>query len=220
MLFAIVLGSVFVPATVLAVPLFLMLSQSGLSKTLLAVILPALVNPFGVYLMRIFAERSIPEELLDAARVDGAGEFRIFWTISFRLLAPGFVTVLLFAFVGAWNNYFLPLLVLSKSELFHGHRRPLQLERARGAARRGAGDLRAGGDRLGDRDPAGDGGLPLPAALLAGGVEVGQRARLSGPRRRAPASGLDCGRDTTLSISPGGCLHRPPHAWQPAGRVR
>src|SRR5262249_56142065 len=106
-LFAIVLGSVFVPATVLALPLFLIMSQTGLSASLLAVILPALVNPFGVYLMRIFAERSVPEELLDAARVDGAGEFRIFWTISLRLLAPGVVTVLLFSFVGAWNNYFL-----------------------------------------------------------------------------------------------------------------
>ncbi len=116
-LFAIVLGSVFVPATVLALPLFLMMNQTGLSATLLAVILPALVNPFGVYLMRIFAERSVPEELIDAARVDGAGEFRIFWTISFRLLAPGVVTVLLFSFVGAWNNYFLPLLVLNRSDL-------------------------------------------------------------------------------------------------------
>jgi multiple sugar transport system permease protein len=116
-LFAIVLGSVFVPATVLALPLFLMMNQTGLSATLLAVILPALVNPFGVYLMRIFAERSVPEELIDAARVDGAGEFRIFWTISFRLLAPGVVTVLLFSFVGAWNNYFLPLLLLNRSDL-------------------------------------------------------------------------------------------------------
>jgi len=55
---------------------------------------------------------------LDAARVGGAGDFRVFATIAFRLMAPGFVTVLLFAFVGAWNNYFLPLLVLSKSDLF------------------------------------------------------------------------------------------------------
>lgn len=116
-LFAIVLGSVFVPPTVLALPLYLMMSQSGLSNSLLAVILPALVNPFGIYLMRIFAERSIPEELIDAARVDGAGEFRIFATIALPLLAPGVVTVLLFSFVGAWNNYFLPLLILNKSEL-------------------------------------------------------------------------------------------------------
>jgi multiple sugar transport system permease protein len=117
-LFGIVLASVFVPLTVFAVPLFLMMSRSGLSNSLLAVILPGLVNPFGVYLMRIYAEGSISQDLIDAARVDGAGEFRIFIAIAFRLLAPGFVTVLLFAFVGAWNNYFLPLLLLSKSDLY------------------------------------------------------------------------------------------------------
>lgn len=118
LLFGIVLASVFVPLTVFAVPLFLMMSKSGLSNTLLAVILPALVNPFGVYLMRIYAEGAISQDLIDAARVDGAGEFRIFVTIAFRLLAPGFVTVLLFAFVGAWNNYFLPLLLLNRSDLY------------------------------------------------------------------------------------------------------
>ncbi len=118
LLFGIVLASVFVPATVFAVPLFLMMAKSGLSNTLLAVILPALVNPFGVYLMRIYAEQAVPPELIDAARVDGAGEFRIFATIVFRLIAPGYVTVLLFAFVGAWNNYFLPLLLLGRSDLY------------------------------------------------------------------------------------------------------
>lgn len=118
LLFAMILGSVFVPATILAVPLYFMLGQAGLANSLLAVILPALINPFGVYLMRIYAERAVPEELLDAARVDGAGEFRIFATIALRLLAPGLVTVLLFAFVGAWNNYFLPLLVLRDSTAY------------------------------------------------------------------------------------------------------
>lgn len=118
LLFAMILGSVFVPATILAVPLYFMLGQAGLANSLLAVILPALINPFGVYLMRIYAERAVPEELLDAARVDGAGEFRIFATIALRLLAPGLVTVLLFAFVGAWNNYFLPLLVLRDSSAY------------------------------------------------------------------------------------------------------
>jgi multiple sugar transport system permease protein len=118
LLFGLVLASVFVPGTVFAVPLFLMMSKSGLSNTLLAIILPSLINPFGVYLMRIYAEQAVSEDLIDAARVDGAGEFRIFVTIVFRLLAPGYVTVLLFAFVGAWNNYFLPLLLLSKSNLF------------------------------------------------------------------------------------------------------
>jgi multiple sugar transport system permease protein len=117
-LFGLILASVFVPATILAVPLYLLIGQTGLSNTLWAVILPALVNPFGVYLMRIYAERSVPEDLVDAARVDGAGEFRIFASIAFRLLAPAFVTVLLFAFVAAWNNYFLPLLVLRDSDVY------------------------------------------------------------------------------------------------------
>jgi multiple sugar transport system permease protein len=118
LLFGIVLASVFVPATVFAVPLFLLMSKSGLSNSLWAVILPSLINPFGVYLMRIYAEGAVSQDLIDAARVDGAGEFRIFVTIAFRLLAPGYVTVLLFAFVGAWNNYFLPLLLLSKPDLY------------------------------------------------------------------------------------------------------
>jgi multiple sugar transport system permease protein len=117
-LFAIVLASTFIPATVFAVPLFLLMSKTGLSNSLWAVILPALVNPFGVYLMRVYAEEAVPTDLIDAARVDGAGDFYIFYAIAFRMLAPGFVTVLLFAFVGAWNNYFLPLLLLSKSNLF------------------------------------------------------------------------------------------------------
>ncbi len=117
-LFGIVLASVFVPATVFAVPLFLMMSKSGLSNSLWAVILPSLVNPFGVYLMRMYADQAVPQDLIDAARADGAGEFRIFTTIAFRMLAPGYVTVLLFAFVGAWNNYFLPLLLLSKQDLY------------------------------------------------------------------------------------------------------
>jgi len=118
LLFGIVLGSVFVPGTIFAVPLYLLIARSGLSSSLWAVILPSLANPFGVYLMRIYAEQAIPQDLIDAARVDGAGEFRIFVTIAMRLIAPGYVTVLLFAFVGAWNNYFLPLLVLSKSDLY------------------------------------------------------------------------------------------------------
>jgi multiple sugar transport system permease protein len=117
-LFGVVLAAVFVPATAFAVPLYLLESKTGLTNSLLAIILPSLVNPFGVYLMRIYTEQAVSQDLIDAARVDGAGEFRIFATIVFRLIAPGFVTVLLFAFVGAWNNYFLPLLVLSKSSLY------------------------------------------------------------------------------------------------------
>lgn len=113
LLFTIILGSIMVPATALAIPTYLLLSKVGLINTPLAVILPSLTSPFGVYLMRIYAEQAVPDELLDAARVDGAGEIRIFWSVALRILVPGFITVLLFSFVATWNNYFLPLLVLS-----------------------------------------------------------------------------------------------------------
>ena len=113
LVFAIILGSIMVPSTALAIPTYLLLSKVGLINTPLAVILPSLASPFGVFLMRIYAEQAIPDELLDAARVDGAGEMRIFWSVALRILGPGFVTVLLFSFVATWNNYFLPLLVLS-----------------------------------------------------------------------------------------------------------
>ena len=117
-IFATVLGAVAVPGTALAVPTFLMFSELGLTNTMWSVILPTLVSPFGMYLMWVFASEAIPTELLEAARVDGAGEWRTFFTISLRLLAPGVVTVGLFAIVATWNNYFLPLIMLSDRELY------------------------------------------------------------------------------------------------------
>jgi multiple sugar transport system permease protein len=117
-IFAVILGSIMVPQTALVIPTYLLLSKIGLIDTPLAVILPSLVSPFGVYLMRVYAEQSIPDDLLNAARVDGAGELRIFWSVALRVLMPGFVTVLLLSFVTTWNNYFLPLVVLSTPELY------------------------------------------------------------------------------------------------------
>ena len=113
-----VLGAVMVPTTALAIPLYLMFSKIGLTNSPLAIILPSLVSPFGIYLMRIYAEASVPSELIEAARIDGAGEFYIFRKIAFRLLGPGFVTVLLFTFVATWNNYFLPLVMLSEPKWY------------------------------------------------------------------------------------------------------
>ena len=118
LIFAVILGSIMIPGTVLAIPTYLLLSKFGLVNTPLAVILPSLVSPFGVYLMRMYAQQAVPDELLEAARMDGAGEFRIFWSVALRILSPGFVTVLLFAFVATWNNYFLPLLVLNDSTYY------------------------------------------------------------------------------------------------------
>jgi multiple sugar transport system permease protein len=111
--FAIVLGAVAVPGTALAVPTFLLFSELGLTNTPWSVIIPSLVTPFGLYLVWVYASDAVPTELLEAARMDGAGEFRTFFTISIRLLVPGIVTVLLFTVVATWNNYFLPLIMLS-----------------------------------------------------------------------------------------------------------
>jgi multiple sugar transport system permease protein len=110
--FAIVLGAVAVPPTALAVPTFLMFSKMSLTDTPWAIIIPSLVSPFGLYLMWTFSSEAIPKEILESARVDGAGEFRTFFRISLPLLAPGVVTVMLFNVVTTWNNYFLPLIML------------------------------------------------------------------------------------------------------------
>ncbi|WP_144126895.1 carbohydrate ABC transporter permease [Catellatospora sichuanensis] len=116
--FAVVIGAVAVPSTALAVPTFLMFSKLGLTNTPWAVIIPSLISPFGLYLMWTFAASAIPGELLEAARVDGAGELRTFIRICVPLLAPGIVTVSLFTMVATWNNYFLPLIMLKDPDWY------------------------------------------------------------------------------------------------------
>ena len=108
----VVLGSISVPGIALAIPQFLLFAQMGLTNTPWAVLLPSFVNPFGLYLMWVFAAEAVPTGLLEAARMDGAGEFRTFWRIALPMLGPATVTVLLFSFVSIWNNYFLPLIML------------------------------------------------------------------------------------------------------------
>ncbi|MDQ0769284.1 multiple sugar transport system permease protein [Pseudarthrobacter defluvii] len=117
-MFTIVLGAVMIPMTALAIPTYLLFAGANLTNTPWAVILPSLVSPFGVYLMRVYAADAVPDSLIEAARVDGAGEMRIFLQIVLRLLVPGSITVLLFALVASWNNYFLPLIMLNSPELF------------------------------------------------------------------------------------------------------
>lgn len=118
LLFALVLGAVMIPQTALSVPLFLMLSKIGLVNTPIAIILPSMVFPPGVFLMCVYIQDAVSNELIEAGRVDGAGELHIFGKIAFRLLMPGFATVLILAFVSTWNNYFLPLVMLNSSEYF------------------------------------------------------------------------------------------------------
>jgi len=118
LIFNVVLGGVLVPATALALPLFLIFSQISLTNTFWSVFLPSLVSPFGVYLARIYASASVPDELIEAARLDGAGEVRTFFTVSVRMMVPALVTVFLFQFVAIWNNFFLPLIMLRDETLF------------------------------------------------------------------------------------------------------
>lgn len=113
-----VLVGTMLPATVLAFPLYLVLSRMGLIDTYWAFLLPSLVSPMGVFLARMFAQQSVPVEILEAARIDGAGEIRIALGIGFRLMSPGLVTILLIQIVAIWNNFFLPLMVLSSTDLF------------------------------------------------------------------------------------------------------
>lgn len=116
--FAILLGAVMVPLTALVIPTFIMLSGLQLTNTIWAVILPSLLSPFGVYLMTVYIRDAVPDDLLDAARVDGAGEFRTFLQVALPLMRPAIVTVLLLSVVATWNNYFLPLAMISNSQLF------------------------------------------------------------------------------------------------------
>ncbi|MEY9490704.1 multiple sugar transport system permease protein [Streptomyces calvus] len=116
--FAVVIGAVAVPGTALAVPTFLMFSRMGLTNTPWAVIIPSLISPFGLYLMWVFASEAIPTELMEAARIDGAGEVRTFFQVALPLLAPGIVTVSLFTMVATWNNYFLPLIMIKDPDWY------------------------------------------------------------------------------------------------------
>jgi multiple sugar transport system permease protein len=119
-LLATVLGSLMIPSTVLAVPLFILERHLHLTNTYEGLILPLAVFPFGVYFMSIYSAGAVPNSLLDAGRVDGAGEWRIFHRVSLPLLVPGAVTMVLISFVGTWNNFFLPLVLMSNE-----HRYPL-----------------------------------------------------------------------------------------------
>jgi multiple sugar transport system permease protein len=116
--FNLVVGAIMVPTTALAIPTYLLFSKVGLVNTPWAVILPSLVNPLGLYLMRVYAQDAVPDSLIEAARIDGAGEARIFFGIAMRLLAPGLVTVVLLTLVTTWNNYFLPLIMLNDPTLY------------------------------------------------------------------------------------------------------
>ena len=117
-LFNTILAGVLVPATALAFPLFLIFSSMDLTNTFWSVFLPSIVNPLGVYLGRIYADAAIPDELIEASRLDGAGELRTFFRVTLPLMMPALITIFLFTFVSIWNNFLLPLIMLQDERLF------------------------------------------------------------------------------------------------------
>jgi multiple sugar transport system permease protein len=117
-LFYLVIAALLVPITAITLPLYLLYAKVHLINSIWGMILPSLVSPVGIYLMRTYVQVSVPRELLDAARLDGAGELRIFFRIALPLMVPGLMTVLLISIVAVWNNYFLPLIIFSQNSKF------------------------------------------------------------------------------------------------------
>ena len=115
--FALVLGTLMVPGVVTFVPLFVLTTNLGLTNTLPGMILPFLAGPFGVFLMRQFI-LSLPDELIQAARIDGAGELRIFFSIILPLCGPAVATLGVLTFLTSWNNFLWPLVVATSEDKF------------------------------------------------------------------------------------------------------
>ena len=114
-MFQLLLAALVVPAQVAMLPLFLMMKQLGLVNSYWGVIVPGMASVFGSFLVRQYA-RSIPDALIEAARIDGAGELRIFFRIVLPLLKPVLVTLATFTFMGAWNDFMWPLIVLTDQQ--------------------------------------------------------------------------------------------------------
>lgn len=112
------ISALLVPVTAITLPLYLVYAKIGMINSIWGMIVPSMVSPVGVYLMRTFIDASVPRELLDAARIDGAGEVRIFLRLALPLMVPGLMTVFLLSVVAVWNNYFLPLMIFSQNNLY------------------------------------------------------------------------------------------------------
>lgn len=118
LVYGLVLGGVLVPGTAVALPLFFLFSSIGITNTYWAVLIPSLVSPFGLFLASIYAGAAVPDEMLEAGRLDGMGELGLFHRLGLPQLVPAIVTILLFQFVAIWNNYMLPLVMLADEKLY------------------------------------------------------------------------------------------------------
>ncbi|WP_309693892.1 carbohydrate ABC transporter permease [Microbacterium foliorum] len=115
---AFVIGSFLIPGALLTVPSYLLFVQLGIFNTIWSMILPAFFGPFSVYLAKVYTEGAVPPELLEAARIDGAGEYRTFFSIGLRLLTTAGATIFLLHFVAMWNSFYAPLIMLRDRTLW------------------------------------------------------------------------------------------------------
>jgi len=118
LIFFSILGGVLIPGITLAIPQYLLLSQVGLAGGYVSVLLPILISPFGIYLSRVYAASAVPQDTIEAARLDGASEWKIFMRIGLPMMLPGMVTVFMLTFVGIWNNFLLPFIMLSNQDSY------------------------------------------------------------------------------------------------------
>ena len=116
-LFRGIVAAVLLPQIMLAIPQFLLLAKFGMTNDYASVLLPQLVSPFAIYLCKIYAEASVPDEIMEAARIDGGTEWRIFWSVGSRLMMPALITVFLLQFIGIWNNFLLPFVMINNDQL-------------------------------------------------------------------------------------------------------
>ncbi|WP_449060750.1 carbohydrate ABC transporter permease [Planomonospora algeriensis] len=118
LIFNVLIGGILVPSVVLAMPQYLLFSQLGLADTYWSVLLPQILHPYGIYLARVYATAAVPDALLEAGRIDGAGHFLLLRKVALPLMLPGMVTIFLFQFVAIWNNFLLPFIMLGDDQKF------------------------------------------------------------------------------------------------------
>lgn len=118
LIFNVLIAGVLVPQITLAVPQYLLLAKVGMAGPYWSVLLPSIISPYGIYLARIYAAAAIPDEMVEAARLDTDSELRIFRSVALPLMLPGMVTVFLVQFVAIWNNFLLPFIMLSDDDKF------------------------------------------------------------------------------------------------------
>jgi len=118
LIFMTILAGVLVPQITLAVPQYLLMSELNLVNSYWSVLLPSIISPYGIYLSRIYAASVVSDDMLEAGRIDGAGEYRLAWKVGLPPMIPGMVTLLLLQFVAIWNNFLLPYIMISDDGRF------------------------------------------------------------------------------------------------------